>query len=104
MIIDNHIATSTIQEMLDRIKDKELNIPIQIEIDKISQITQSAITVANGFLLDNMPQKKLKSVLKKSLSSTHLIVKFLLRCRVESLSKQLNAIILMGSTESQLER
>ena len=65
MIKDNHIATSTIQEMVGRIKDKELNIPIQIEIDKISQITQSAITVANGFLLDNMAPKEIKKCIEK---------------------------------------
>ena len=66
MIKDNHIATSTIQDMVDRIKDKELNIPIQIEIDKISQITENIILIADGLLLDNMTPSQIKKCIKKT--------------------------------------
>jgi len=66
MIKDNHITTSTIDNIIKDIKHQKPKIPIQIEIDNISQITKSAVSIIDGFLLDNMTPAKIKDCIKKT--------------------------------------
>jgi len=64
MIKDNHLSTNTIEKIINNIQRNKIKIPIQIEIDKVSQITERAVLVANGFLLDNMTPNKIKNCIR----------------------------------------
>ena len=65
MIKDNHITTSTLDQIIQSIKKNKPKIPVQIEIDHINQITEPSISVSNGFLLDNMSPTKIKKCIEK---------------------------------------
>ncbi len=65
MIKDNHLTTNTMSNIVDKIKSEGLTIPVQIEIDKVSQITKDTVLATNGFLLDNMSPLKIKNCIKK---------------------------------------
>ena len=65
MIKDNHITTSTLDQITQDIKKHKPKVPVQIEIDHIKQITQGNINVVDAFLLDNMSPSQIKKCIHK---------------------------------------
>ena len=64
LIKDNHIAIAG-KDIWEQAKKKNIKQPIQIEIDKINQITTTNIEMTNGYLLDNMTPTQIKKCIEK---------------------------------------
>ena len=64
MVKDNHI-NNNVDHINGKLKKLKNQIPIQIEIDTIKQITKENINIVDAFLLDNMPPKTIKKCVEK---------------------------------------
>ncbi len=64
MIKDNHIsAAGGIRKAVDNIKNMDLSIPIEVEIDNLEQLKELVdLNGIDAFLLDNMPPKVVREV------------------------------------------
>ena len=64
LIKDNHIkAAGGVKSAIEKVKSKNFNLPIEIEVDYLNQISEALDSGAEGILLDNMsPEKTVKAV------------------------------------------
>lgn len=59
LIKDNHIeAAGSISEAIKKIKSKNFNLPIEIEVENEDQIREALSSGIDGFLLDNMSREQ----------------------------------------------
>ena len=64
MVKDNHI-NNNLEHINEKLKKLKNQIPIQIEIDAIEQITKENINITDALLLDNMSPNTIKKCVKK---------------------------------------
>jgi len=65
MVKDNHLINSNVNEIYQKLKKAKKQIPIQLEVDSIKQITSKNVNMVNGFLLDNMSPQQIKRCIIK---------------------------------------
>jgi len=64
MVKDNHIIYN-IDDIVIKLQKLKKKIPIQVEIDKISQITKTTTSLVDAFLLDNMSPPHIEKCIEK---------------------------------------
>ncbi len=65
LIKDNHLkAAGSITNAVNKIKAKNYNLPIEVEVENLEQITEALEVSVDGLLLDNMSPDQLKNAVE----------------------------------------
>ena len=65
LIKDNHIqAVGGVKQAIEMIKNKNFDLPIELEVDYLGQIIEALEIGVDGFLLDNMTPEKTKEAVQ----------------------------------------
>ena len=78
LIKDNHLeAAGGVKPAIEMIKNKNFNLPIELEVDYLEQISEALEIGVDGFLLDNMtPEETIEAVeiIRNSLNGNDIFI------------------------------